>query len=83
MRPEDLLFWLRKQPFQSFRITMNNRRVYEVRHPELVRVMRTSFLYFTPSDQEDVFDRAEMVGLTLIDHIEPVEAPARPSQGTN
>lgn len=80
MRPEDVLFWLHAQPFQPFRITMNSGRIYEVRHPELLRIMRTSFLYFTPSGQADVFDRAEMVGLTLIDHIEPVDAPTRSPQ---
>ena len=79
MRPDDLLFWLKAQPFKPFRITMNNGRVYEVRHPELVRLMRTSLVYFTPSSQPDVFDRAEMIGLTLIDHIEPVDTPTHSS----
>jgi len=73
MRPDDVLFWLQAQPFQPFRITMNSGRVYEVRHPELVRLMRTSLVYFTPTEQADVFDRAEMIGLVLIDHIEAVD----------
>jgi len=75
VRPEDVLFWLKAQPFQPFRITMNSGRTYDVRHSELVRLLRTSLVYFTPSDEPDVFDRAEMIGLILIDHIEPIDAP--------
>ena len=74
MRAEDMLFWLRAQPFVPFRIVMNSGRTYEVRHPELLRVMRTSLVIFTPADQPEVFDRAEMIGLVLIDHIEPIDA---------
>ncbi len=77
MRPEDLLFWLRAQPFVPFRITTNSGRSYDVRHSELVRLMRTSLLYFTPADQPDVFDRAEMIGLVLIDHIEAIETATK------
>jgi len=74
MRPDDLLFWLRAQPFRPFRMTMNSGRTIEVRHPELVRVLRTSLVYFTPSSQADVFERAEMIGLVLIEHIEAIDA---------
>jgi hypothetical protein len=76
MRPEDVLFWLRAQPFRPFRITMNSGRSYDIRHPELVRLMRTSLVIFTPSEQPDVFDGAEMIGLVLIDRIAPIDAPA-------
>jgi hypothetical protein len=73
VRPEDLLFWLRAQPFQPFRITTNSGRTYDVHHSELVRLMRTSLVYFTPSAEPDVFDRGEMIGLVLIDHIAPID----------
>ena len=68
MRPEDVLFWIQAQPFRPFRITMNSGRTLDVRHPELVRLMRTSLLYFTPArDQPQVAERAEMIGLVLIE----------------
>ena len=76
MRPDDLLFWLRAQPFRPFRMTMNSGRTIDVRHPELLRVLRTSLVYFTPSAQTDVFERVEMIGLVLIEHIEPIDATA-------
>ena len=81
VRPEDILFWLRAQPFVPFRITTNSGRSYEVRHAELVRLMRTSLLYFTPAKEPALFDRAEMIGLVLIDHIEALPAPVPSSNG--
>jgi len=76
MQAEDVLFWTTAAPFHPFRILMNSGRTYDVRHPELVRVLRGSLLYFTPSRQEGIFDRAEMIGLNLIDKIEPIDSPA-------
>ena len=42
MRPEDLLEWVRAKPFRPFRIVLNSGRPYEIRHPEMLRVGRTS-----------------------------------------
>jgi hypothetical protein len=79
MRPEDILRWLQARPFQPFRITMNSGRSYDIRHPEFVRLLRTSLVIYTPSEQEGVFERGEMIGLVLIERIEPIEAPAAPA----
>jgi hypothetical protein len=77
MRPEDLLLGLNAQPFQPFRLYMHNGRTLDVRHPELVQLTRTSLLYFTPAaDPPDVAERAEMIGLVLIDHVAPIDTPA-------
>lgn len=83
MRPEDILFWLRAEPFVPFRIVMNSGRVLEVRHPEVIRVMRTSLIYFIPSvDRPEIDDRAEMIGLVLIERIEPMQRPSpQPAEG--
>jgi hypothetical protein len=72
MRPEDVLYWIQAMPFVPFRMTMNSGLTFEVRHPELIRLMRTSLIYFTPSDHEGVYDRAQMYGLVLIESIEPL-----------
>jgi hypothetical protein len=76
MRPEDVLHWLQATPFVPFRMTMNSGLTFEVRHPELIRLMRTSLIYFTPSLDEGVFDRAQMFGLVLIERIERIERAA-------
>jgi hypothetical protein len=79
MRPNDILFWLRAEPFVPFRIRMNSGQFYDVRHPENVRLMRSSLVLFTPSEQEGVFDHGQMIGLVLIERIEPADAPAAAS----
>jgi hypothetical protein len=78
MRPEDINFWLRATPFKPFRIVLNSGRTYVIRHPEMLRVGRSSVIFFWFStDEEDApYERAEMLSLVLIERIEPVEATA-------
>lgn len=73
MRPEDILHWLQAMPFVPFRITMNSGLTFEVRHPELIRLMRTSLIYFTPSHHKGVYERPQMFGLVLIESVEPID----------
>ena len=47
MRPEDILFWLKAVPFKPFRICLNSGRTYEIRHPEMLKVSRTTMLIFS------------------------------------
>jgi hypothetical protein len=76
MRPENLLYWLRAVPFRPFRLVLVDGKTYEVRHPDFVRLMRTSLVVFEPSAEEQVYERGQMVGLGLISRIEPMEATA-------
>jgi hypothetical protein len=76
MRSEDLLHWIRAEPFLPFRICMNSGRTYEIRHPEMVRVGRSQIMIFSYAGKpEDPYERVEMVGLLLIERIEPIESP--------
>lgn len=72
MRPEDVLLWRNASPFAPFRLVMNSGTTFEVRHPELVRLLRTSLLLFQPTDNPGIYDRAEMIGLVLIERIESI-----------
>jgi len=77
MRPDDVLLWLRAAPFQPFRIVLNSGRTYTVRHPEMLRVGRTSVHFFWfAGEPVDPYERVEMFSLLLIERIEPVEAAA-------
>ncbi len=42
MRPEDMHRFLRRRPFRPFRITLTDGRSYEIHHPELMMVGRSS-----------------------------------------
>lgn len=57
---------------------MNSDKTYDVRHPEMIRVGRDSFVFFHVTDPEGPFDRLDHVSLLLIERIEvlPVPAPA-------
>ena len=75
MRPDDIRNFLNKRPFQPFRITLTDGRNYEVRHPELVMVGRSSIVIGLPApdESEPVFDRFVTVSLIHIMQIEPFE----------
>jgi hypothetical protein len=79
MRPEDLLTWVRAAPFQPFRIHLNSGHTYEIRHPEMLRVGRTTMhVYSFQGEPSDPYERVEMVSLLLVERIEPLLATARP-----
>jgi hypothetical protein len=48
MRPDDVLQLLRAKPFQPFRISLSDGRQYDVRHPEIAIVSRSTVLLGIP-----------------------------------
>ena len=77
MRPDDILEWVKAAPFQPFKIVLNSGREYEIRHPEMVKVGRSSMHIFKfVNEENEVYQRAEMIGLSLIERIEPSGTPS-------
>jgi hypothetical protein len=78
MRPDDLLVWLRAAPFQPFRIYLNSGRTYDIRHPEMLRVGRsTMHVYALEGEPADPYERVEMVSLLLVERIETLASAVR------
>ena len=74
MRPADLLLMIRATPFAPFRIRLNSGRTFDVRHPEMVKVGRSSAYLFTyAAEEDDVIDRADIVSLLLMEAFEPMD----------
>ncbi len=75
MRSEDIREFLRRQPFQPFRLTLTDGRTYEVHHPELAMVGRSSVNVGLPSpgNAEPAFYRYITVSLLHIMQVEPLE----------
>ena len=75
MRSEDIRDFLQRKPFQPFRLTLTDGRTYEVRHPEMAMVGRSSVAIGLPAanDPEPVFDRLVTVSLLHIMQVEPSE----------
>jgi hypothetical protein len=76
MRPDDVLEWVKAMPYRPFRICLNSGRTFEVRHPEMIKVGRSTIDIFEYADeQRDIYENRQMVGLILIERIEPVASP--------
>jgi hypothetical protein len=80
MRPDDLLRLIRAQPFQPFRIHLTNGRTYDVRHPDLAVVGRSTMFVGAPAADLTirVYDQFDIVSLLHINHIEPLPQTAQP-----
>jgi hypothetical protein len=75
MRTQDVLNYLRAEPFRPFRIRMVSGHAFDIRHPEMVRVGQSSLIVFSfVSDNPAVYDRWDTVSLVLIERLEHLEA---------
>jgi hypothetical protein len=81
MRTEDVREFTKRQPFQSFRLTLTDGRTYDVLHPELAMVGRSTVSVGVPKpgDPEPIYDRLIMFSLLHIMQIEPLETAAPPA----
>ncbi len=83
MRTEDVREFVHRRPFRPFRVTLTDGRTYDVHHPEMAMVGRSSVVIGLPQpgDPEPVYDRAVTVALIHIMQIEHIEtaAPAGPN----
>ena len=68
------------EPFRPFRITTASGRAFEIRHPEMVQVGRSTMTIFTFLDGEPdgATERQVEVSLLLTESVEPLDAIARP-----
>jgi len=84
MRPDDLREFTQRRPFLPFRVTLTDGRTYEVRHPELVMVGRSSVVIGLPAPGTDdvIYDRAVTVSLLHVMQVEAVQAPTQPTGGS-
>jgi hypothetical protein len=82
MTPREVLGHVTAEPFRPFRIHTASGRTFEVRHPEVVQVGRTTLTIFTPlGDIQDADGPRDKLSLMLIESIEPLEAPVRRAGG--
>ena len=72
------------EPFRPFRIRMASGQSFEIRHPEMILVGRTTARVYAPSEPDsEKPDYWHDVSLMLMETIEPVDASARASQRTS
>jgi hypothetical protein len=81
MRTEDIREYVKRQPFQPFRLTLTDGRTYEIHHPELAMVGRSVVAIGLPQpgDPEPVFDRLVTVSLLHVVQVEALESAVPPA----
>jgi hypothetical protein len=83
MRAEEFIQLLRRAPFVPLRIHLSNGKTFDIRHPELVWVLRSRLDIATPGDESlGIVDRVEYCSLMHIVHIEDLSpsSQAQPAQ---
>jgi hypothetical protein len=68
--------YVKAEPFRPFRIHMASGRTFDIRHPELIKVLKNYILIFkTGADGADVPDELDTVSLMLIEYLSHLEGP--------
>jgi hypothetical protein len=76
MTPRAVLAYVKAEPFRPFRLHMASGRTFDIRHPEMVKVLTTNLLIFSSvGDTPDVPDEWESVSLMLAESISHLEVP--------
>ena len=62
LTPQAVLGYIKAEPFRAFRLHMASGRTFDVRHPEMVKLLKSSVLVFKPSgDASELPDDWESV----------------------
>lgn len=73
--PRMMIDFVSAEPFRPFRIHMASGRMFEIGHPEMIKVGRSSVtVYMRPESAPDQPDRWQEVSLMLLESVEPLEA---------
>jgi hypothetical protein len=88
MRREEILRFLRQQPFRPFRLRLTNDIVHEVRHPDMA-IGTPSAVYLgvtipgTPVEAAEDIIVISLLHVVQVEYLTPPAAPAAPSQPAN
>jgi hypothetical protein len=79
--------YLGAEPFRPFRITTTSGRTFDIRHPEMVQVGRSTMTIFTflNNESEAATEQQVEVSLLLTESVDPLDPPAqgKPNEGAN
>jgi hypothetical protein len=83
MRAEDIRAFVKKQPFEPFRITLTGGQTYDIVHPDLAMVGHRSIAVGTPrpNGPEAIYDHVVTISYLHIVQIEPLPSKMPPLNG--
>ncbi len=75
MGPQDILKYLQRRPFQPFRLSLSDGRSFEVRHPEMAMVGRSSVIVgiLDPEEDDPIYERSIDCAIMHITTLEPID----------
>lgn len=74
LTPRSMLDIVTAEPFRPFRMHMASGRSFEIDHPEMIKIGRSSVtVYARPHGQDDEAERWQEVSLMLLGSVEPLE----------
>ena len=78
MTPKAVLDYVKAEPFRPFPIHMASGRGFDVRHPEMIKVLKSYALVFKfDDDNPELSEEYTSVSLMLAESISSLEVPAR------
>jgi len=78
MTPQTLIGYVKAEPFRPFRLHVASGRTFEVRHPEMIKILKSSVLVFKANGEAgELADEWESVSLMLTESISHLETAAR------
>lgn len=79
--PQTVLDYVKAQPFRPFRLHVASDRTLDIRHPEMIKVLKSDLLVFkATSGNPDIPNEFESVSLMLTESISHLDAP-QPAKG--
>jgi len=80
MTPRKVVEYVSAEPFRPFRIRMASGQSFDIRHPEMLLVGRTSARVYTATGA-DQNEKWHETSLLLMETIEPLDAPVHQANG--
>ena len=67
--------YITAEPFRPFRINMASGKAYDIRHPEMIAVGKSTVHVFTSmsDDEEEARQKDQELSVILIESVEPLE----------
>jgi hypothetical protein len=76
MSPQEVLGYVKAEPWRPFRIRMNSGKTFDIRHPEMVKVGKSFLLVFSfAAGETEIVEQWESVSLMLIESISHLDLP--------
>ena len=78
MTAQTVLGYVKAEPFRPFRIHVASGRTFDIRHPEMLKVLKSYLIVFKSSGNDtDLPDEFESISLMLPESISYLESPVQ------